>query len=133
MAKHVPRELSEVILPFDWDVTKVWALSTHVESIPRIELDYLLHLPLWSSRSGEGMLFDIAPITVISNPETSNYQAQRLAATNLQHPIDLLDFEGRKWILDGVHRLAKHYQEGTSQIDVRIHNEKVIDSISVGI
>ncbi len=131
MVKQIPAALSGVILPFDWDVRLVWALSAQTQLISRAELDPLLYLPLWSSVPEKGMLFDVEPITVISDPDASPHQTARLAKTDMTYPIDLLEFESRTWILDGVHRLAKHYQCGNSSVEVRVHDASVIEKIRV--
>lgn len=49
MTKTIPDILEDEILPFDWDVRKVWELKADVVDVPTFEFVYLLKLPLWSS------------------------------------------------------------------------------------
>ncbi len=131
MSKHIPEILKDHILPFDWDVTKVWNLQGTVEMFSRARFDYLLDLPLWSSVPGKGMLFDISPSTVIQNPAASPHQAKRLAAADTSYPLDFLLHHDRPWILDGVHRLAKLYIEQAEIIQVRFHSSESIATIAI--
>lgn len=130
MTKRFPRILNEHILSINWDVRKVWALESPVKLVERLEYDYLLDLPLWSSVQGKGMLFDISPMTVIKNPMASVYQTERLKSTITKYPLDFLMYCGRPWILDGVHRLAKLYMTGEKFAKIRIHNLKDLSVIA---
>jgi len=130
--KIVPEILRDHILPFNWDVRKVWALEAEILHIPHAEFAYLLELPLWSSVPNQGLLFDICPIEVIRNPDASIYQTQRLHQVDLIYPIDILRFQGRPWVLDGVHRIAKHFILNSFTLPARFHDEKIIPAISVG-
>lgn len=66
--KVVPEILEDHILPFNWDVRKVWELEAKVTQIPYTEFAYLLELPLWSSVAKHGLLFDICPMDVYVIP-----------------------------------------------------------------
>ena len=129
MPKIVPEILKDHILPFNWDVRKVWALEADVVLLPVSEFAYLLELPLWSSVAKNGLLFDICPLDVIRDPSVSVYQHQRLQRTELQHPIDVLLAQDQRWILDGVHRIAKHFILNSPTLAVRLHAESVIPII----
>tara|TARA_Y100000588_G_scaffold354235_1_gene408295 strand:- start:139 stop:573 length:435 start_codon:yes stop_codon:yes gene_type:complete len=131
MSKHVPEILKDHILPFNWNVTKVWSLNADVDLVSRSRFDYLLDLLLWSSGPGKGMLFDIAPMAVIQNPMASPHQTKRLATTDISYPLDFLMYSGRPWILDGMHRLAKLYVEGSELIEVRFHDAGSISAIAM--
>lgn len=131
MAKNIPDALKDHILPFNWDVRKVWALAAATTQIPCGEFLHWLELPLWSSVPGRGMLFDIRPIDVIRDESLSPFQARRLNEANLGFPVDLLIIEEKRWILDGVHRIAKHFVLGSRTIPARFHDESVIPQIIV--
>ncbi len=131
MAKKVPVSVRDVILPFNWDVEVVWALGAPVTIEKRTDFDYLLYYPLWSSKSGLGMLFDLSPMTVIDYPNASDYQKGRLTNTDTSFPIDVIELEGQTWLLDGSHRLAKLYMDGREEVMVRRHTEAVLDAIVV--
>jgi len=94
----------------------------------------LLELPLWSSVPKKGLLFDVRPIDVMRDPNASIYQTQRLQETELHHPIDVLVGFGesdRWWILDGAHRIAKHFILQHPIIRVRFHDTSIIPVIRV--
>ena len=131
MSKYVPEILKNHILPFNWNGKVVWALESPVLRVPRVEYDYLLYLPLWSSVTGKGMLFDTKPIDVINDPNISIYQTDRLKKVNIAHPLDFLIHKGRKWILDGIHRLAKLYMLKEKMINVRLHPDTCIPAIKI--
>ena len=131
MGKSVPPALSRHILPFNWDVRRVWCLPTPAQSIAREELDYLLELPLWTSVPKRVMFFDISPRQVLADPQAAPHQYQRIQAADLAFPIDMLDFEGTRWILDGVHRLAKHFLLDHARVDLRLHPSDVVPQIKV--
>jgi len=131
LSKIVPAALTGHILPFHWDVRKVWALEAPVHQITCSDFAYLLELPLWSSVKGKGLLFDLCPQDVIRDASLSSFQTQRLKDVKLDYPIDVLVFQERRWILDGVHRIAKHFMLSTPTIPVRFHDETVIPSIKV--
>lgn len=132
MVKRVPALLEQHILPFNWDVRKVWALEAPVRTLPTAELIHLLQLPLWSSVPDQGLLFDVCPIDVIRNPAASEYQAGRIRAAWLEYPIDVLLMHEKRWILDGVHRIAKHFSLGHTSLPVRFHGESVVPGIRLG-
>ena len=132
MPKYVPPALTDHLLPFNWDVRKVWGLVAPVSEIAISEFSYLLELPLWSSVPNQGMLFDISPAEVICDPSASPYQTQRLADADTRFPIDLLLLNDRRWVLDGVHRIAKLSTLNVPCVHVRVHTASIITLISVG-
>jgi hypothetical protein len=129
MTKVIPDNLISHILPFNWDVSKVWALEAKVQQVPFNDFAYLLELPLWSSLPHLGMLFDTRPIDVIKNPNYSMHQTQRLEQADAKYPIDVLIMRDQQFILDGVHRIAKHFILNSSTIPARFHDESVISVI----
>jgi len=129
MHKIIPDILRDHILPFNWNVRRVWALKADVVQVPCSDFAYLLKLPLWSSIPNQGLLFDICPMDVIRNPNVSIYQTKRLQETQTQYPIDVLVMNERRWILDGVHRIAKHFASNSAVVSVRFHDESIIPAI----
>lgn len=128
----VPDILQDHILPFNWDTRKVWAIKADAVRVPVSEFAYLLELPLWSSVPRQGMLFDVRPIDVIRDPRVCRYQAQRLRRAELQYPIDVLVAREKRWILDGVHRIARHVMLNHPTLSVRFHDESIIPAIKPG-
>ena len=117
------------ILPFNWDVTKVWSLPATINQAPIQDFTYLLELPLWSSAHGQGMLFDTRPMDVLNHPERFPHQTQRIQQAETGHPIEMIMYQNRKWILDGVHRIAKLYGQEATQVAVRTHTEDIVPLI----
>ena len=132
MIKKVPTHLKSYILPFNWNVQLVWKLSANTETMLVKEFDYLLYVPLWSSMGGKGMLFDTKPIDVIRDENCCPYQASRIKRADLDYPIDIIKFQSRLWILDGIHRLAKLYLLQKEKVLIRCHDESVMRFITVG-
>ena len=131
MSKHISLALKDHVLPFDWDVRKVWRLASPVTKVASTEFAYLLELPLWSSVPNKGLLFDISPLEVIRNPDASPYQTRRLVEADLRFAIDILWLNNRRWVLDGVHRIAKHFTLNTPELQVRFHDASIIADLSV--
>ncbi len=75
------------------------------------------------------MLFDVSPMGVLSRPERFPHQMSRINEADVSFPIDMLIWGGRRWILDGVHRIAKAYSQGAKTIAVRTHPEEAVASI----
>jgi hypothetical protein len=128
--KAIPAILADHILPFNWDVRRGWEQTAEVSVHPRVDFDYLLNLPLWSSVPGRGMLFDISPREVMAFPQKAPHQYRRILEGNIEFPIDLLSYRGRQWILDGAHRLAKLALIGREGVTVRCHPETIIFKIT---
>lgn len=128
--KKVPSLLKQHILPFNWEVESVWALNTQPREALRTQFDYLLRLPLWSSKPNVGLLFDLCPIEVLNNPGVAPHQHQRIKASDTLYPIDFAVSDGRYWILDGVHRLAKLYRQNMVEINIREHPLELVRGLN---
>lgn len=131
MSKVIPNELRNHVLPFNWDVQRVWKLPATVEIVSMQELDNLFDLPFWSSVPHSGMLFDITPNQVLACPEQYPHQLERIEKADIQFPIDFIYDNNTYFILDGLHRLAKLRQLGVSQVKVRKHDPNVRRIIEV--
>jgi len=131
MSINIPNILKNHILPFDWDISKVWKLEALATTSNREQFDYLLDLPLWSSRANQRMPFDTKPLDVIKNPNLSVYHYERIMNADICYPIDFIFYDGSNKILDGVHRLSKLYIMNVDTIDIRIHHTSVLSKISL--
>jgi hypothetical protein len=123
MSKRVvlPAPLQGIFFDFLWDTTKVWLLPTEPTVAPFDELAWLLELPVWTTVPGEPR-FDLAPLTVLEQPERYPLRWRRIMSVDLTYPLELFrNDEGRWVILDGYHRLARHHSERSRQIPVRLH------------
>lgn len=131
MAKAIPEGLKAHILPFDWDVRRVWRQPAAIKTAPLSDYASLLDLPLWSSLPGLGLLFDIFPRTAMASPERSPYQAERLDRADIRYPIDVLVWKGLHWILDGVHRIAKHAMLGMPALITGLHRGTTLSAFCI--
>ncbi len=123
--KLLPPILVDHILPFNWDVRKVWQLSADVIDEKVDQFLYLMDLPLWSDIPNSGMLFNISPREALNDPERSPHQINRVLNADTRYPLDFLRMNSKLWILDGVHRLAKLIMQGAEYLSIRIHEENV--------
>jgi hypothetical protein len=131
MTKHIPTKLKDRLLPFNWDVQKVWALDAPEERVPTNELAPLLELPFWSSKPNSGMLFDLSPVEVIKDLDRYAHQKVRILNADIRFPIDFIIHEKRFYILDGLHRLARLQLEGAVTVRIRKHSLAVQEKIQV--
>ena len=129
--KNIPEHLLAAILPFNWNLKKVWALPCESQLYPRSDFDYLLSLAFWSSVQNQGMLYDISPLNVLMESEKAPHQYKRIMDANIEYPLDILNYQGQLWILDGLHRLAQLYLLDVKTVAVRVHPEHVIPWIKV--
>ena len=123
--KSIPPILVDHILPFNWDVRKVWQLSADVIDEQVEPFLYLMDLPLWSDVPYSGMLFNISPSEVLNNPKRSPHQMNRVLSADTLYPLDFLTMNSKLWILDGVHRLAKLVMQGDDNLSIRVHDENI--------
>ncbi|RXJ72845.1 hypothetical protein CS022_13400 [Veronia nyctiphanis] len=128
--KKIPEALQGFLLPYNWDVTKVWALDAPSQQLHIDTLAFMFELPFWSSVKGE-MRFDVKPIDVLNDPSLHPHQWQRVIQADLRYPIDLIYSNNRYYILDGLHRLARLKQQGLTTVKVRIHSPNIQDFIEI--
>ncbi|MCP4267861.1 MAG: hypothetical protein GY777_20210 [Candidatus Brocadiaceae bacterium] len=128
--KYLPPEMSDWYFPFNWDVNAIWNLEGSIEQRGIKELGWHLEKPFWSSERGKGMLFDLKPGDVLANPDKSFYHSTRIKNADVSYPVCLTTYKGIEIIIDGIHRLAKLASDGVQTIEVKVINEKSIESIA---
>lgn len=121
VVRRIPPPMADHIPAFDWEVRKVWALTAPVERWPLDALSYLLDLPIWTAEAGVGCLFDLRPRDVLADPSRSPRHTRRIEAAELRWPLDFLADGDRLYVLDGIHRLAKHTRQGSATVPIRRH------------
>lgn len=104
MQDNWPQIIRDVGFNFRWDEKKVWALNLPVTEIKMKELEWHFDIPFLSK---DGGIYNLTPREVMNHPELHNEEYRRMLATNLRHPIDVMENKGRWLILDGLHRLMK--------------------------
>ena len=108
----------EVGFEFDWDEKKVWALEEPTTEINIKELLWHFDVPFWNKDGTEG--WNVTPWDVIHGKEQSADHQRRVKNADLSHPIDVMENHGKWLALDGLHRLAKAYEQRQEKVKVRI-------------
>jgi hypothetical protein len=85
-------------------------------------LAWHLDLTVWTTMPGEPR-FDLAPRTVIENPEKFPKRWRKIETVDLSYALEMFENGGRWVILDGYHRLSRHWLMGASMVPVRRHSE----------
>jgi hypothetical protein len=128
---ELPCHLRGVFFDWLWETSKVWSLSTRTTYLPLPDLAWHLDLTVWTTVRGEPR-FDLAPATVLADPEHHARHWGKIQEADLSYPLELFR-NGHRWvILDGYHRLARHSTEGNHQIPVRLHPDECRDLIRRG-
>jgi hypothetical protein len=110
-----------------WHTDRLWALPTPVTLRNAEDLWWHLELPVW--RSTPEARFDLSPKEVLAAPERYAAEWQQVLNTDLSYPLELFDSFGRWVIMDGYHRLARHFLDGSSVIPVRYHDPSLLPTI----
>ncbi len=130
MDKLIPPELRPYILPFNWEVRQVWPLEAAILPTPIADLELLLEKPFWS-RTPRQLHFDLRPHDVLSGRVPSAYHEERIARADTRYPLDFIRDDGRLFILDGIHRLARLWSSGVTTVDIRAHSMAIRSAIEV--
>lgn len=108
---------------FDWDFKKIWELDLEEEELPIEEIEWHLDVPLWEQR---GKPNSISPREVLLNPSRNRDQYMQIMEAQLEYPVEVMWWNGRWMLLDGVHRLAKAVQRGHSSLTVhKVPHERI--------
>ncbi|WP_394828050.1 hypothetical protein [Pendulispora albinea] len=130
LLEQVPPELRGLLLPWAWDLGRLWALSLPTELIPLAPFEPLLALPYWRDR--EGRPFRVRPLDVLARPEQYPDHAKRMRDANLDLPIHLTEHGGRTIVLDGMHRIAQGTRVGRKVLPGRRVDGGSLSEILVG-
>lgn len=123
----IPESVLKYGLDFDWDEKDVWALDYPIEDIEIEMLEWHLSVPFWNWANE---WYVISPNDVIKNREYYKEQYDRIVASDIAYPIDIMENKGRFVILDGLHRLVKCKILGMNKVKVRIIPRNEIKNIS---
>jgi hypothetical protein len=88
--------------------------------MPTDDLWWLLDLPVWPT-DPPARIFDLAPASVLRNPDLYPNRWNRILAADPGYPIELYRYNNRWIILDGYHRLARLFLEERASARVRLH------------
>ena len=126
--KALPPLLQGVFFDFHWETAKSWSLPTAVSVIQFEKISWHLGLPVWSTQRGE-MRFDLSPASVLANPSGFPYHWERIINADLGYALEMFQNGGRWVILDGYHRLARHFIEKNILVPVRYHPDQFKERI----
>jgi hypothetical protein len=120
----LPDHLRGVFFDRLWDNNKIWALPTPTTLEPLADLVWLLSLTVWSTVRGEAR-FDLAPAMVVAQPDRYPRHWAGIGAVDLAYPLELFS-QGDRWVIvDGYHRLARHWLESSEVVPVRLHPKRL--------
>lgn len=125
----LPAALEGVFPACFWDQSKLWRLSTPTSSMAMKELWWHLDLPVWPSDPPH-RIFDLAPVTALSHPESHPKHWRRIQGADLTRPLELVRYGGRWVMIDGYHRLARMRLDKHTGAAVRLHPQGTMDRIS---
>ena len=91
------------------------------------ELEWHFDVPFWNLN---GVFYTLKPSDVINNKEVYKREYQRIMASDISYPIDIMENKGRYVILDGLHRLVKCKLLGMKEVTVRIIPRSEISNLS---
>lgn len=123
----VPESILECGFDFDWDEEDVWKLNYPIQEMAMEILEWHFERPFWNWNHEEYVL---KPIDVIHNSEKFKLEYDRIMASDISYPIDIMENKGRYVILDGLHRLVKCKLLGMDKVNVRIIPRNEIPNIS---
>ena len=108
---------------FQWDFTKIWKMDLPVEELPVSEVAWHLDLPLWEYR---GQQNSISPRDVLRHPARHRREYLEIMETELGYPVEVMWWNERWMLLDGVHRLAKAVHLGRETLKVhKVPHERI--------
>lgn len=114
----IPSIIEQVGFDFSWDITKVWRLDEPVIIVPIETLIWHFDIPFWESEGSD--TYNLCVWQVLSTPDREPTHWSKILTASLEYPIDVMPNKGKLLILDGLHRLAKYYLQGTKEISIRI-------------
>src|SRR5262245_43699897 len=94
----LPEVLQGVFFDFLWDTQKVWRLPTQPSVATFDELNWLLDLPVWTTVPGEPR-FDLAPRTVLEQPECFAFRWRRIMSADLAYPMEMFQNDCGRWTI----------------------------------
>ena len=71
-----------------------------------------------------------ASVTVLNDPSVHAIHAERVRNADLRFPMDAMVHGSRLCMLDGLHRLVRHVQQGHRRVSVRIVPRSMIPQIA---
>lgn len=119
--------INEIGFDFSWDTEKVWQLDEPTVIVPIDTLLWHFHMPFWNSEWTDE--YNLTVFDTFLNPQREIYHWDAILSANIEYPLDIMPNKWRLLLLDGLHRLAKHYLMWKREIPVRIIPQSRIPEI----
>jgi hypothetical protein len=113
-----PNILIDVGLSMFVDTVKLRKLPLPIVAIPIADLLWHFDMPVWEKDGTDD--WNLTPWEVIRNEEGSRGHRARVSGVDTNFPIILTEYNSRRVILDGVHRLVKAYERGDTTILAKV-------------
>ena len=124
---QLPKILEDVTPDFEWDSKKIWALDLPVQNMNISELIWHLDYPFWDKEGTDD--WNLTPAEFLKNSAAEPSHYAKVQQSDLQFPLEIIEFKGRYRILDGIHRLVKAYMNDAKTVLVRIVPKEKINAI----
>lgn len=114
-----PRIFKKLGFGFCWDNNLFENIDEPIIELDTNEILWNMDLPFWEEEKIDD--WNLTPREVIQNPEYYPDHYQRILSADLSYPICIAKSKNGKWfVLDGTHRLAKAYINNLKTIKVKI-------------
>lgn len=123
----IPALLKKVRFNFSYDSKKIWSLHVPVTTIDIKKLVWHLNLPFWEKEGTDE--WNLTPKQVLKNPAKEPTHYKKILEASLKYPLDIMLYNGKWTLLDGLHRLTKAYMLSHKEIKVRIIPKNKISKI----
>jgi hypothetical protein len=121
-----PPVIRQTLPMIPWNIHQLHRLDLPIQPVAVDSLAWLLGLPLWQDN---GTRFQISPAQVRADPARFPDHMRRVMASDLRHPIHLVEHRGRLVVLDGYHRLLKAAIQGSVQIEAMVLSQQDLQSV----
>ena len=102
----------------NWEEELVWSLNLPIEEIDINKLVWHLDIPYWENDKKQR--WTVSPRDVMNRASDTMIEQKRVESVDIKYPIDLFENDGKLFVLDGLHRLVKLYNQKQKRIQVRI-------------
>lgn len=125
-----PKSIQEVDIPFKKDDSKIQALDLPVEEMQIYELLWHFDYPFWEKEGTNE--WNLTPWELINNPEKEPTHYKRVQSVDMSYPLQIMQYNRRWLLLDGLHRLVKAYLEKMDTVKIRKIPLSTISAIKTG-
>ncbi len=102
----------------------LWDLAEGYFTAPITDFEWQLNCPFW--KTGKGCSYNLRPNRVLSGLDRFPEHRQRIATCDTSYPLTVAEFNGTQVILDGLHRFAKLYLQGATEVSYSIVDKRLL-------